>query len=166
MTGGEKLFPTHIVAVDGIVENADGEILLVKNRHYGQYTVPGGQVENGENLIDALKREIREEAGVEVAVGRLLCVSSNTRAYPGYNGYQTVPTKVMLGFACVYTGGELATSDETSESLWVKKERVLDYVSAPHLVERFEAYLRQDAGVRYLEYHTKPAYRLLLKRMI
>jgi ADP-ribose pyrophosphatase YjhB (NUDIX family) len=51
-----KQFPTHIVAVDGIIENDNNEILLVKNRHHGVYTVPGGQVEVGENLIEALKK--------------------------------------------------------------------------------------------------------------
>ena len=40
-----KRFSTHIVAVDGIVENGKGEILLVKNSCTQQYTVPGGQVE-------------------------------------------------------------------------------------------------------------------------
>lgn len=166
MTGGEKRFPTHIVAVDGVVEREDGSILLVKTRGRNQYCVPGGQVETGEDLIEALKREIREEAGVEVDVGRLLCVSSNTRAYPGTNGYAVVPTKVMLGFACAYVSGELRTSDETSECLWVPKDRVLEYVTVPYLAERFKAYLNSDRGVQYLAYHTKPAYRLLLKRMI
>jgi 8-oxo-dGTP diphosphatase len=57
-----KQFPTHIVAVDGIVENERNEILLVKNRDKEVWTVPGGQVEIGENLIDALIREIKESS--------------------------------------------------------------------------------------------------------
>jgi ADP-ribose pyrophosphatase YjhB (NUDIX family) len=161
-----KQFPTHIIAVDGIIENDNNEILLVKNRHHGVYTVPGGQVEVGENLIEALKREVREEAGVEVEVGKLICVSSNTCTYEGFNGYGMIPTKVMFGFTCKYISGELQTSDETSETIWVKKEEVLNHISVPNLIKRFEAYLNFSGDVQYLEYITKPEYELKLERSL
>lgn len=73
-------------------------------------------------------------------VNKLICVSSNTCTYQGYNGYGTVPTKVMFGFTCKYLSGELCTSDETSESLWVPKDKVLEYITVPNLIERFKAY--------------------------
>lgn len=147
-----KQFPTHIVAVDGIIENDNNEILLVKHRHRGVWTVPGGQVEIGENLMDALIREIKEECGVNVVVNKLMCVSSNTCTYQGYNGYGTIPTKVMFGFTCKYVSGELCTSDETSETCWVSKDKILDYITVPNLVERFRAYLNFQGDVQYLEY--------------
>lgn len=161
-----KQFPTHIVAVDGIVENDKNEILLVKNRYHGVYTTPGGQVEISENLVDALIREIKEETGINVMVNKLICVSSNTCTYQGYNGYGTVPTKVMFGFTCKYLSGELCTSDETSESLWVPKDKVLEYIAVPNLVERFKSYLNFQGDIQYLEYVTKPEYDLKLKRFI
>lgn len=161
-----KQFPTHIVAVDGIIENDSGEILLVKNRHRQIYTVPGGQVEIGENLIDALKREVMEETGTQIEVGKMICVSSNTGVHQGYNGYDTVPTKVMFGFTGKYIDGELKTSDETSEVLWVKREKVLNYITSPHLVERFKAFLSDNSGTLYLEYVTNPCYELKLKKYI
>jgi ADP-ribose pyrophosphatase YjhB (NUDIX family) len=161
-----KQFPTHIVAVDGIVENDKGEILLVRQRNKGLWTVPGGQVEVGENLIDALKREIMEESGVDVTVNKLICVSSNTATNPGYNGYETIPTKVMFGFTCTYVGGELGTSDETSESKWVQRAEVLDLIKSPNLVERYKAYLEYEGSVRYLEYVTMPEYELKTIRII
>ena len=162
----EKQFPTHIVAVDGIVENDNNEVLLVKQRHRGVYTIPGGQVEVGENLIEALVREIKEETGIDASVEKLICVSSNTCTYQGYNGYGTVPTKVMFGFVCKYIGGELCTSDETSEALWVAKDKILDYITVPNLVERFNAYLNFKGDIQYLQYVTRPEYDLKLKRFI
>lgn len=161
-----KQFPTHIVAVDGIIENDNDEILLVKDRHKGIYTFAGGQVEVGENLIDALMREVKEETGVDVEVKKLICISSNTATYQGHSGYGTVPTKVMFSFICKYLGGELITSDETSESLWVDKDKVLNYISSPNLVERFELYLNFQGDIQYLEYITRPEYDLKLKRLI
>jgi len=161
-----KKFPTHIVAVDGIVENERNEILLVKNRDKEVWTIPGGQVEIGENLIDALTREIKEESGIDVAVNKLVCISSNIGTYEGYNGYGTVPTKVMFGFACSFIGGELSDSEETSESRWISKDSVLDYITVPNLVERFKAYLNFDGNIQYLEYVTRPKYDLKLKRKV
>ena len=161
-----KQFPTHIVAVDGIIENKNNEILLVRNRDKDVWTTPGGQVEIGENLIDALKREIMEESGVEVTVDKLICVSSNTAVNPGFNGYGIIPTKVMFGFTCTYLSGELCTSDETSESKWVAKETVLEYIKEPNLIERYKAYLTYDGSIRYLEYVTKPEYLLKTDRKI
>ncbi|MBS4537294.1 NUDIX hydrolase [Clostridium sp. D2Q-11] len=158
-----KQFPTHIVAVDGIVENEKNEILLVKHRDKEIWTIPGGQVEIGENLTDALIREIKEESGIDVTVNKLVCISSNTGTYEGYNGYGIVPTKVMLGFTCSFIGGELSVSDETSDSRWVSKERVLDYITNPNLIERFKAYLKFDGNIQYIEYITKPSYDLKLK---
>ena len=43
-----KQFPKHIVAAGGIVENDQGEILLVKHCDHKTWAFPGGQVENGE----------------------------------------------------------------------------------------------------------------------
>lgn len=162
----DKKFPTHIVAVDGIVKNEKNQILLVKNSYKCIYTMPGGQVEIGENLMDALTREIKEETGVNISVEKLVCISSNTGIHKGYNGYTVVPTKVMFGFECKYVDGELCTSDETSESLWINKNEVLNYITEPNLIERFKAYLNFKGLVQYLEYITKPQYSLKLKRLI
>jgi ADP-ribose pyrophosphatase YjhB (NUDIX family) len=149
-----KYFPKHIVAVDGVVENARGDILLVKNRN--GWVPPGGQVENGETLIDALKREIREESGAEVSVGRLICVSSNTKSRPGYNGYETIPTKVILSFICEYIGGELHISDETSDVKWVAKSEIFEYVTSPVYRERIAHYINGNSDVKYIAYSTRP----------
>ena len=59
----EWIMPTHNVAAAGVVENEAGEILLVKT-YNGSWVFPGGQVEVGENIIDAVKREILEESGI------------------------------------------------------------------------------------------------------
>ena len=159
-------FPKHIVAVGGIVENDHGDILLVKHRDYKAWGFPGGQVENGENLIDAVIREIKEESGISIIVVRLIAISSNTAGYEGTNGYEDVPTKVMFDFACKFISGELSSSNETSESKWVKKEEVMDYMTAPAYCERFQAYLDFDGAVTYMEYVTRPEFILKMKRLI
>ena len=48
-----------------------GKVLLVKLRHTGKYHLPGGGIGIGERIEDALRREIREETGIEVDIGEL-----------------------------------------------------------------------------------------------
>ena len=161
-----KPFPTHIVAVFGVVENDKNEIMLVKQRNRGVWVFPGGQVENGENLIDALTREAREESNCEIDVHQLFCVCTNTSAYPGYNGYGMIPTKVILGFTCTYKSGEFRESDETTDWLWIAKDKALEVLEVPDLIEKYKVYLGFNGHVQYLEYRTKPEFTLDLSRLI
>lgn len=159
------VMPTHIIAGAGIVLNETGEVLMVKANDAG-WVFPGGQVEVGENVIDAVKREIMEEAGIEVEVGEVFCISSNTRKYPGHSGVKEIPTKLMLDFICRYKSGTPRPSEENSESSFVPKEKVLDLITAPAIIERYKAYLEYGGRPTYMEYVTKPEFELKLKRLI
>lgn len=156
------VMPTHIVAVGGIVENDNNEILLVKTIH-GGWVFPGGQVEVGENLIDALYREVYEESGIDIVVVNLIGIYSNTGTYKWHDGKTDVPTKVMMDFICQPIGGELATSEETTDSRWVAKDEVLDMVTSPAIRERFQAYLEFDGSINYMDYLTNPDFKVKVK---
>jgi len=144
-------FPTHIVSAGGIVEDGNGNILLVK-AHDDGWVYPGGITEVGENLIDGVIREIKEESGIDATVSHLISVVSSTAIHKWYDGVTDVPTKVMFDFACKAVGGELATSDETSDCRWVPKENVLDLITLPLIRMRYEAYLNFNGSVNYMEY--------------
>ncbi len=64
--------------VRAIIRRGD-ELLLVKHKNaqglpYGTWVLPGGGIEEGESLVEALKREMIEEIGVEPDIGKLLFV--------------------------------------------------------------------------------------------
>lgn len=143
-------FPTHIVSAGGIVEDGNGNILLVK-AHDDGWVYPGGITEVGENLIDGVIREIKEESGIDVAVSHLINIVSSTSVHKWYDGVTDVPTKVMFDFVCKAEGGELATSDETSDCRWVPKDKVLDFIILPIIRTRYEAYLNFNGSVNYIE---------------
>jgi ADP-ribose pyrophosphatase YjhB (NUDIX family) len=160
-------FPVHIVAAGGIVENGNNEILLVKQTDRRAWSFPGGQVEEGENLINAVIREIKEESGVNVTVNKLVAVLSNTSKREAWGKYKgTITTRVIFDFICSFIDGELCTSNETSEAKWVKKEDVLNYITVPILRERYQTYLDFNGTVKYMEVKTTPVYDLKLKRDI
>lgn len=67
MTGPE-------VAVGAVIVD-DGDLLLIRRGHgpaAGEWSVPGGRVERGETLAEALVREVLEETSLEVVCGRFL----------------------------------------------------------------------------------------------
>ncbi len=165
MDNAQHVMPTHIVAAAGIVLNEADEILMVRDNRSG-WVYPGGQVEVGENIIDALKREIQEETGIEVEVGEVFCISSNTCKYPGYNGVREVPTKVAFDFICRYKSGTPRGSDENSESAFIPRDQVLSTITSPAIIERFKTYLDYCGRPAYLEYVTRPLYELKLKTLI
>jgi 8-oxo-dGTP diphosphatase len=63
-----------IVAVGGIIFHEDTVLLVKRNREpsRGEWSLPGGAVELGERLEEALKREIREEVSIEIGIGGLV----------------------------------------------------------------------------------------------
>lgn len=61
--------------VGALIVNSNGEILLVKSYKWGsKYTVPGGHIELGERSEVAVRREVKEEVGLEVEPVRILLV--------------------------------------------------------------------------------------------
>jgi 8-oxo-dGTP diphosphatase len=62
------------VSADAILRDAHGRILLVDPRYKPDWDLPGGMAEANEPPADAVRRELREELGLELQIGDLLCV--------------------------------------------------------------------------------------------
>lgn len=158
-------WPTHIVAVAGLVEDGRGNVLLVKTYTRG-WDVPGGQVENGETLEEALIREILEESGVTATVRKLAAVYSNVGEYTWHDGTTHVPTKVMFDFICDYVEGETRPSEETSEVKWVSRNEVMSHLQHEVLRRRISALMNHNGAMLYESYVTKPEFQLKTSRNI
>lgn len=67
-----------IVGVTGVVRDGDGRVLLLRHRYWpnGSWGLPGGYVQSGETVENALRRELREETGYEIETERLLQLTS------------------------------------------------------------------------------------------
>lgn len=158
-------WPTHIVAAGGYVFDGKGNVLLVRTRHRG-WDCTGGQVEAGENLEEAVLREILEESGITASVRHLAAVYSNVGQHLFYDGKTHVPTKILFGFICDYISGEPRPSDENEETIWAPREKVFDYVTAMPSRYQFQSILRFDGRVKYASYISKPDFKLLSERYI
>ncbi len=69
----------HFVAVGGFVTNEKKEVLLIKSPLRG-WEFPGGMVEPGESLTEALIREVKEESGVNVSIKGIIGLYKNIEA--------------------------------------------------------------------------------------
>ncbi len=145
--------PRHIVAASALVTNPAGDILMVRTHKRG-WEIPGGQVELGETLIEAVIRETQEEAGVTITVDKLGTVQSNlTRGL------------VVYGFLAQYHSGSLTPSDETPEVEWVGRGAVLERITHPAILARVDLLLNYAGRVAYHAYYLEP-YRTVLHQYV
>jgi len=119
----------HIVSVSAVVLNRNKNILLIKGPLRG-WELPGGQVEKGEGLLDALRREVREESMAEIV---------NVR----YRGlfHNIAESTVNLLFIAEYDGGELSKSEESLEVAFFKLDEARKLVTWGNFFKRIECVL-------------------------
>ena len=102
--------------------------LLIQRRDNQRWEPPGGVLELGETIPDGLRREVREETGLDVEPVALTGVYKNmTRAI------------VALVFRCKITGGELASSDEVAAFRWATAAEVAELADEAYAVRVLDA---------------------------
>jgi ADP-ribose pyrophosphatase YjhB (NUDIX family) len=124
----------HSVSVAGVITDDHGRALLIQRRDNHRWEPPGGVLEPGETIPDGLRREVREETGLDVEPVALTGVYKNmTRAI------------VALVFRCKITGGDLASSDEVSAFRWATGAEVAELTDEAYAVRVLDA-LREAAA--------------------
>jgi 8-oxo-dGTP diphosphatase len=118
--------PRPVVGVGAVVLDAR-RVLLIRRAQEplkGQWSLPGGGVELGETLEQAVAREVLEETGLEVDVGPIVDVLDRiTRDTDGRVEHHYV----LVDFVCRPSGGILSSASDADAAEWVPVEALWDY---------------------------------------
>ena len=116
----------HIVtSVVAVIVDGDGQVLLTKRSippFQGEWVMPGGKIDLGEPIVEALKREVWEEVGLEVEVGRLIDVFEHVT--PGEDNYHFI----IIYYLCTPLYCDVNHNrDEVMEARWVRGDDLAQY---------------------------------------
>lgn len=112
-----------------IIENRNGEILLQRRRDNGLWGLPGGSMEPGEKFEETVKREVLEEAGIEVAALCLFGIYSGEDRIITYpNGDICCVTSIIFKTSS-YTGQIKNNTSEAVEHRFFGKEDLPDNIN-------------------------------------
>lgn len=109
--------PRPILGVGAIVLAGDRVLLILRGKEplKGYWSLPGGAVETGESVEEALRREVREETGLEIREIRFAEVFERImRDETGQVEYHYV----LLDYICEPAGGELQAASDVSDARW------------------------------------------------
>ena len=118
----KRKYPERPLVGVGAIIVEGNRILLVKRAsepNKGMWSVPGGLVRAGEKLEEALKREVKEETGLEIEVGDLGFVSEEIIRKDDLKYHY-----VIIDFLAEVKGGELKAGSDAEDAKWVKLDEV------------------------------------------
>lgn len=129
-------WPAIGVAARAVVLDGRGRVLLIRRApdvylDPGRWELPGGKMDHGEALTEALEREVGEETGLSVRVGMPFHVSQ----------FAVEPFWVTcVTFACERSGGEVGLSEEHDEFAWASRAELAELELAGATQEQLDAY--------------------------
>ena len=133
-----RQYPEHpLLGVGAIIFDGD-RVLLVERAGEplkGWWSIPGGLVETGETIEQALRRETREETGLELEqITRFDLFERIMRDADGRAEYHYV----LVDYICKHAGGQLRAGDDVSRVEWVNVAGMRNYKVTSGTIEAVE----------------------------
>lgn len=129
------------MAVGAILLNEEGKVLLVRNRGHGRahWSLPKGSCEDGESVLQTLKREVKEETGLDVEMQELAFITEwfvvgRQEWYLQFYFYARVVGGVL---------GVQADDEDVTQVKWVAPKQIRQYMNYRPWVEPLFAWLEE-----------------------
>jgi ADP-ribose pyrophosphatase YjhB (NUDIX family) len=119
-----RSYPTRPVLAVSAAIIRDGKVLIVRRARppaAGVYTLPGGGVEAGETLVEAVRREVREETALDVEP---VALAGYREAIGRDDAGRVERHFVILPFAARWIAGEASLNEELSEAHWLEPAQI------------------------------------------
>ncbi len=133
-------------SVSAVIFDRRGRLLLQQRSDGGQWGLPGGSIEVGESVNDAVRREVHEETGLVVGVRRVVGVYSDPELqivrYPTGHVWHYV----NVCFECTRRSGRLTTCDETLDLRYFPLGELPEPLLPNHRVRIRDARARRAAA--------------------
>ncbi len=126
----KREYPTRpIVGVGGVVVHRQRVLLIRRGREplKGQWSIPGGMVELGEELAAAARRELKEETGLDVDPLAVIAVLDRIQRVRRRVKYHYV----IVDYACRLRRGRLRPASDVIDARWVRREELPRYHLTP-----------------------------------
>lgn len=109
------MYPTPNLSVRIMITNALNQVLFVKEKQDGLWSIPGGWVDLFQSVKQAAIAEALQEAGVEVSIHRLVSIFQREK----HKDYPTLISETSVYFHATIHSGEPHPGFETSDVMWV-----------------------------------------------
>jgi 8-oxo-dGTP diphosphatase len=119
------VYPTPNLSVRVIITNQDNQVLFVREKQDGLWSVPGGWVDLFQSVKQAAMAEALQEAGVIISIDRILSIFQREK----HKDYPTLLSETCIYFHAVILEGEPHAGFETYETMWVNIEEELPTLS-------------------------------------
>jgi ADP-ribose pyrophosphatase YjhB (NUDIX family) len=130
-----------VPSVNVVVVNDAGDVLMIQRSDNGNWAVPGGAIDLGESMTQAAVRETREETGIECRITGIVGIYTDPKHVVLYTSNGEARQEFSILLTAVPVGGELATSEESSEVRWVPRDELAGFQLDRSMRMRIEHYL-------------------------
>jgi len=135
----EQQFPEPTVGA--LIFNPQGKLFLMRSHKWrDKYVVPGGHIELGERIEDALKREVKEETGLDVTDVEFLCFQE----FVYDEAFWKRRHFIFFDYVCRTDSTDVTLNEEAEEYVWVSLEEALEMPIEAYTDVAIREYLRQS----------------------
>ncbi len=115
----DQLYPEPTTGA--LVFDPKGRLFLMKSHKWeGKWVIPGGHVDLGERIVDAVKREVKEETNLDVYDLEFVCVQEFIHG----DGFWKKKHFIFFDYACKTDSTEVVLNEEAQEYTWVSLDEL------------------------------------------